>query len=215
MVGLAAVVVVSVALLVTIDRTMGQIWRVSRQRPWSQRLLLYWAGLTLGPLLLGGSLAISSYLFTGYLSGLGDWLPPHPSEACGRPPYRAPGDGSDRSAAAWNRAVRTTCARPTSSVSRHDSRAYRDPGRRRKSSPLGRGCTPAWRSSAAPPAPRVPSTSARAAGGHCHEHESETSASCGPSYVAARPSQRIAVTRPSFRRPGCHWVAAAWPRVAY
>ena len=75
MVGLAAVVVVSVALLVTIDRTMGQIWRVSRQRPWSQRLLLYWAGLTLGPLLLGGSLAISSYLFTGYLSGLGDWLP--------------------------------------------------------------------------------------------------------------------------------------------
>ena len=73
--GLAAVVLASVALLVTIDRTLGQIWRVSRQRPWSQRLLLYWAGLTLGPLLLGGSLAISSYLFTGYLSGLADWLP--------------------------------------------------------------------------------------------------------------------------------------------
>ncbi len=73
--GLAAVVLASVALLVTIDRTMGQIWRVGRQRPWSQRLLLYWAGLTLGPLLLGASLAISSYLFTGYLSGLADWLP--------------------------------------------------------------------------------------------------------------------------------------------
>ena len=63
------------ALLVTIDRTLGQIWRVSRQRPWGQRVLIYWAGITLGPLLLGGSLAISSYLFTGYLSGLGDWLP--------------------------------------------------------------------------------------------------------------------------------------------
>jgi membrane protein len=75
LVGVVAVVVASLALLVTIDRTMGQIWRVSRQRPWSQRVLLYWAGLTLGPLLLGGSLAISSYLFTGYLSGLGDWLP--------------------------------------------------------------------------------------------------------------------------------------------
>ena len=73
--GLAAVVLASVALLVTIDRTMGQIWRVGRQRPWSQRLLLYWAGLTLGPLLLGASLAISSYLFTGYLSGLAEWLP--------------------------------------------------------------------------------------------------------------------------------------------
>lgn len=74
LVGLIAVVVASLALLVTIDRTLGQIWRVSRQRPWAQRVLIYWAGITLGPLLLG-SLAISSYLFTGYLSGLGDWLP--------------------------------------------------------------------------------------------------------------------------------------------
>jgi membrane protein len=73
--GLLAVVVTSLALLVTIDRTLGQIWRVSRQRNWAQRVLIYWAGLTLGPLLLGGSLAISSYLFTGYFSGLADWLP--------------------------------------------------------------------------------------------------------------------------------------------
>jgi membrane protein len=65
LVGLIAVVVTSLALLVTIDRTLGQIWRVNRQRPWGQRVLLYWAGITLGPLLLGGSLAISSYLFTG------------------------------------------------------------------------------------------------------------------------------------------------------
>ena len=75
LVGLLAVVATSLALLVTIDRTLGQIWRVSRQRNWAQRVLIYWAGLTLGPLLLGGSLTISSYLFTGYLSGLGDWLP--------------------------------------------------------------------------------------------------------------------------------------------
>ena len=75
LVGLAAVVVTLLALLVTIDRTMGQIWRVSRPRPWGQRILIYWVGLTLGPLLLGASLAISSYLFSGYLSGLGDWLP--------------------------------------------------------------------------------------------------------------------------------------------
>jgi membrane protein len=38
-------------------------------------VLIYWAGLTLGPLLLGGSLAISSYLFTGYLSDYANWLP--------------------------------------------------------------------------------------------------------------------------------------------
>jgi membrane protein len=73
--GLIAVVMTSLALLVTIDRTLGQIWRVNRPRPWGQRVLIYWAGLTLGPLLLGGSLAISSYLFTGYLSDYADWLP--------------------------------------------------------------------------------------------------------------------------------------------
>ena len=75
LVGFIAVVATSVALLVTIDRTLGQIWRVNRQRLWGQRVLIYWAGLTLGPILLGGSLMISSYLFTGYLAGLGDWLP--------------------------------------------------------------------------------------------------------------------------------------------
>ena len=75
LVGLVAVVMTSLALLVTIDRTLGQIWRVNRQRPWAQRVLIYWAGLTLGPLLLGGSLAISSYLFTGYLSDYANWLP--------------------------------------------------------------------------------------------------------------------------------------------
>ena len=75
LVGFIAVVGTSLALLVTIDRTLGQIWRVNRQRPWGQRVLIYWAGLTLGPILLGCSLMLSSYLFTGYLSGLGDWLP--------------------------------------------------------------------------------------------------------------------------------------------
>ena len=45
LVGLVAVVVASLALLVTIDRTLGQIWRVNRQRPWAQRVLIYWAAL--------------------------------------------------------------------------------------------------------------------------------------------------------------------------
>ena len=61
-VGLVAVLVTAVALMVTIDRTLGQIWRLQRQRPLAQRILLYWAAITLGPLLLGGSLAITSYL---------------------------------------------------------------------------------------------------------------------------------------------------------
>ena len=62
--GLAAVLLSAVFLMVTIERTLGQIWRVQRQRPLPQKVLLYWSSITLGPLLLGASLAISSYVIT-------------------------------------------------------------------------------------------------------------------------------------------------------
>jgi len=62
--GLAAVLLSAVFLMVTIERTLGQIWRLRRQRPLPQRVLLYWSAITLGPLLLGGSLAITSYVVT-------------------------------------------------------------------------------------------------------------------------------------------------------
>lgn len=62
--GLVAVLLSAVFLMVTIERTLGQIWRLQRQRPIAQRVLLYWSAITLGPLLLGGSLAITSYVVT-------------------------------------------------------------------------------------------------------------------------------------------------------
>lgn len=74
-VGLVAVVGAAVALMVTIERTLGQIWHVQRQRPLPQRILLYWSALTLGPLFLGGSLAITSYLVSVSRSVVGDVLP--------------------------------------------------------------------------------------------------------------------------------------------
>ncbi len=61
-VGLAVLVVTAIALVLTIDRTLNGIWRVKRPRPLAQRVLIYWAVLTLGPLLLGASLSISSYV---------------------------------------------------------------------------------------------------------------------------------------------------------
>jgi membrane protein len=63
-VGLVAVLMSAVALMVTIERTLGQIWRIDRQRPLAQRVLLYWSAITLGPLFLGASLAITSYVVT-------------------------------------------------------------------------------------------------------------------------------------------------------
>ena len=63
-VGLVAVLFSAIALMVTIERTLGQIWRVDHPRPLQQRLILYWSAITLGPLLLGGSVAITSYVVT-------------------------------------------------------------------------------------------------------------------------------------------------------
>jgi membrane protein len=63
-VGLVALGVTALALMLTIDRTLNAIWRVKRPRPLGQRVLVYWAALTLGPLLLGGSLTLTSYAVT-------------------------------------------------------------------------------------------------------------------------------------------------------
>ena len=62
--GVAVLFVTALSLVFTIDRTLNAIWRVRRPRPWGQRLLVYWAAITLGPLLLAVSLTITSYIVT-------------------------------------------------------------------------------------------------------------------------------------------------------
>ena len=61
MVGVAALLATALALIFTIDRTLNAIWRVRKARPLGQRVLVYWAALTLGPLLLGVSLSLTTY----------------------------------------------------------------------------------------------------------------------------------------------------------
>lgn len=60
-VGLVFLVLTALALMLTIDRTLNAIWRVRTPRPIAQRVLVYWAAATLGPLLLGVSLSLTSY----------------------------------------------------------------------------------------------------------------------------------------------------------
>ncbi len=60
-VGLVVLMVTALALILTIDRTLNNIWRVRKPRPIAQRVLVYWAAVTLGPLLLGLSLSMTSY----------------------------------------------------------------------------------------------------------------------------------------------------------
>jgi membrane protein len=59
--GLGVLLGTALALIFTIDRTLNSIWRVRTPRPFGQRVLIYWAAITLGPLLLGASLSITSY----------------------------------------------------------------------------------------------------------------------------------------------------------
>lgn len=71
--GLAALALSALALVLTIDRTLNGIWRVRRSRPLGQRIMIYWAVITLGPVLLAASLGTTSYLATagrGVVAGL-------------------------------------------------------------------------------------------------------------------------------------------------
>jgi membrane protein len=72
--GLIALGLTAMALVLTIDRTLNGIWRVRKPRPIAQRVLVYWAAMTLGPLMLGASLSLTSYALSAS-SGLVQQLP--------------------------------------------------------------------------------------------------------------------------------------------
>ncbi len=72
-VGIVFLAITSVMLLMTIDDAFNDIWRVRRARPMLQRVLIYWALITVGPLLIGGSLSLSSWLMSasaGWTEGI-------------------------------------------------------------------------------------------------------------------------------------------------
>ncbi len=63
-VGIVFVAITSILTLNTIETVFNTIWRVGQPRPIVMRVLSFWAMLTIGPLLFGASLSLSSYLFT-------------------------------------------------------------------------------------------------------------------------------------------------------
>jgi len=63
-VGAAGLIVTSLLLMYAIDSALNTIWRSTRARPRMYSFALYWMILTLGPLLVGTSLVISSYLLS-------------------------------------------------------------------------------------------------------------------------------------------------------
>ena len=62
--GSIVLVVIAIMLMATIDNAFNRIWFVRNKRNPVARLLVYWAILTMGPLLIGVGLASTSYLLS-------------------------------------------------------------------------------------------------------------------------------------------------------
>ncbi|KND59294.1 Ribonuclease BN [Candidatus Burkholderia verschuerenii] len=77
-VGMIILFVTAVMTMMTVESAFNVIWRVKKARPIAQRVLVYWAIITLGPMLFGVSLSISSYLFARSVAFAGshNLLPP-------------------------------------------------------------------------------------------------------------------------------------------
>lgn len=61
-VGIALLIVTAFLMLVNIEKAFNAIWRIRQQRRGVSSFLLYWAVLSLGPLLLGAGFVISTYV---------------------------------------------------------------------------------------------------------------------------------------------------------
>lgn len=81
-VGILFLVVTAILMLRTIEQALNRIWKIRHPRRGVTSLMMYWAVLSLGPLLLGVGLAISSYLTSvslithtvAFLGGVRFWL---------------------------------------------------------------------------------------------------------------------------------------------
>jgi membrane protein len=63
-VGLLFLMITAIMLMATIEQAFNDIWRTANTRKLLYRFLVYWALLTLGPILVAGSLTLTSKFFT-------------------------------------------------------------------------------------------------------------------------------------------------------
>lgn len=72
--GMISLAATALMLMFTIEQTLNQIWGVTRSRNLLSRTLIYWATLTLGPVMIGLSFSLATWLsgeLPGDLTGIG------------------------------------------------------------------------------------------------------------------------------------------------
>lgn len=80
-VGAGAFLLTALLLLSNIESSFNDIWRIEEGRSLGQKLTVYWSMVTLGPILMGASLTMSTYFlslaaFTGQAATIGTFLIP-------------------------------------------------------------------------------------------------------------------------------------------
>lgn len=73
--GLAGMGFTAVLMLSAIEGAFNTIWRIREKRALANRLAIYWAILTLGPLLFGASISLTSYVYAAARTGIEGYAP--------------------------------------------------------------------------------------------------------------------------------------------
>lgn len=79
-IGIISLLVVALLLISNVDKTLNRIWKTPSERPMVYTFAIYWMVITLGPMLIGTSVVVSSYLAgiaafaETYTPGLGTFL---------------------------------------------------------------------------------------------------------------------------------------------
>jgi len=75
LVGIIFLIITALLLVEAIDRAVSDIWKVRQRRSGLSKFMAYWAILSLSPMLIGISLAVTSYLVSlPFISGVAETL---------------------------------------------------------------------------------------------------------------------------------------------
>ena len=71
-IGIVFLGITAISTMLTVDRVFNQIWHVRRERGLISKVVLYWAVISLAPMVVGLSISVSTSVIGQTMEGLGD-----------------------------------------------------------------------------------------------------------------------------------------------